>query len=134
LSWVEDAKKKKDKTREMCDVFKRLNKLEEELYDLESEESTLVHPKEMWFNDIERRIIGIREKIGLGGFGTVLLFPHRAIRRYRLGKYIRRGVIETERELNDLGILSQEYLEKVDIFNRKDINGNQLSLDILEYN
>ncbi len=89
------------------------------------------YPDELWLGNIKERICNARKEISIGTAFEICFFPTKASVRYQSGKYIRRNVIEAERELEKLGILSLEYLEEVDIFNRKTADGKRLSLDIL---
>ncbi len=111
----------------------KLNKAQDTILTIEEREKNRILPHDLWFLNVKSRIETARQTISLGKMSKIFLFPHQAFIRYQTGKYIRLDLIKAEREFQNLGILSQEYLEKVEIFNRKDSQGKQLSLDILRF-
>lgn len=98
---------------------------------MEKREKSTQSPKELWIENLKERIAFARKHINLGNPLLVLLLPQKAFARYQAGRIIRRELILLEREFRQLGLLNRNYLEGVDIFNRRTKNGLQLSLDVL---
>ncbi len=85
----------------------------------------------IWEDSIRKRIMRVRREISQGNPITIMFCPRRAAFRFRLSHFIRKEVIIVERELQLLGFLKKTYLERIDVFNRKRRDGQQLYLGIL---
>ncbi len=85
----------------------------------------------IWYNSIQFRIKKVRSRISFGSVFRLLFLPFQCHNRYQLGLKIRKDLILVERSFQQLGLLEEDYIKRVDIFNRKTKKGQQMCLDIL---
>lgn len=100
--------------------------------DSEQEKLESVTPSTaIWIKSICFRIVEIRKSITLTPLR--LFLPYQCYIRLITGLLVRKDLILAERTLMELGFLDQDYVEQVDIFNRKNKQGKQLCIDILSF-
>ncbi len=129
----------KEKTLIYQTLLDDLDRLEEKSRIKDQEIKELVNMRQsipdaasIWQKSLERRIKLLRSEINKGNPFLVVFFPRRKAYRLSLNTHIRHDLIEVERQFEKLGILAKSYLEEVEFFNRRDRNGQQLSVEILD--
>lgn len=100
-------------------------------HQLNSKLETITPSSFIWTSSIVRRIKKMRQTLSIHNPLMLLFLPLACFNRYQLGLHIRKDLIRVEQTFIELGLLDQDYVESVDVFNRRNRKGQMLCPDIL---
>ncbi len=96
-----------------------------------SRRAEITPSSEIWYRTILYRIKKVRRSISFGSPLRMLFLPFQCYNRYQVGMKVRKHLVSVERSFQQLGLLDEDYVRRIDIFNRENKKGQKLSLDIL---
>ncbi len=96
-----------------------------------SKRASITPSTDIWYRTIQNRIKKVRRHINFGSPLRLLFLPFQCYNGYQVGLKVRMHLIKVERSFQQLGLLDEDYIQRIDIFNRANKKGQKLCLDVL---